>query len=67
MRRLHNHPQLHQIPFVLYQQKLLTEAAGLTSLIVKPASTQALWAAIQPAMPEGDRSRGRRLALPVIF
>ena len=53
MRRLHNHPQLHQIPFVLYQQDLLTEeAAGLTSLVVKPASMQALWAAIQPTVPE---------------
>ena len=55
MRRLHNHPQLHQIPFVLYQQDLLTEeAAGLTSLVVKPASTQALWAAIQPTVPESE-------------
>ncbi|MBK8905821.1 MAG: substrate-binding domain-containing protein [Anaerolineaceae bacterium] len=53
MRRLHNHPQLYQIPFVLYQQELLAEAAaGLTSLVVKPASTQALWAAIQPTAPE---------------
>jgi signal transduction histidine kinase/AraC-like DNA-binding protein len=55
MRRLHNHPQLHQIPFVLYQQELLAEAAaGLTSLVVKPASTQALWAAIQPTVPEAE-------------
>lgn len=54
MRRLHNHPQLHQIPFVLYQQESAAEAAGLTSLVVKPASTQALWAAIQPAVPEGE-------------
>ncbi len=55
MRRLHNHPQLHQIPFVLYQQDLLTEeASGLTSLVVKPASTQALWAAIQPTAPETE-------------
>ncbi len=55
MRRLHNHPQLHQIPFVLYQQELLTEtAAGLTSLVIKPASTQALWAAIQPTVPEAE-------------
>ena len=55
MRRLHNHPQLHQIPFVLFQQNELTEeATGLTSLVVKPASTQALWAAIQPSIPEAD-------------
>ncbi len=55
MRRLHNHPQLHQTPFVLYQQEQLDEtAAGLTSLVVKPASTQALWAAIQPAVPEAE-------------
>jgi YesN/AraC family two-component response regulator len=39
----------------LYQQELLTEtAAGLTSLVVKPASTQALWAAIQPTVPEAE-------------
>ncbi len=72
MRRLHNHPQLHQIPFVLYQQETLAEAAaGLTSLVVKPASTQALWAAIQPTIPEAetgsilivdDDERARRLA-----
>jgi YesN/AraC family two-component response regulator len=71
MRRLHNHPQLHQIPFVLYQQEALAEAAaGLTSLVVKPASTQALWAAIEPTMPEAetgsvlivdDDARARRL------
>ncbi|MBE2220589.1 MAG: AraC family transcriptional regulator, partial [Anaerolineae bacterium] len=53
MRRLHNHPQLHQIPFVLYQQDELTDAAaGLTSLVVKPASAQALWTAIRPTVPE---------------
>lgn len=71
MRRLHNHPQLHQIPFVLYQQETATdEAAGLTSLVVKPASTQALWAAIQPTVPQAvtgsvlivdDDPRARRL------
>ncbi len=71
MRRLHNHPQLHQIPFVLYQQESSLEAAaGLTSLVVKPASTQALWAAIQPAVPEAatgtvlivdDDARARQL------
>jgi signal transduction histidine kinase/DNA-binding LacI/PurR family transcriptional regulator/AraC-like DNA-binding protein len=71
MRRLHNHPQLHQIPFVLYQQDSVAAAAGLTSLVVKPASTQALWAAIQPTIPEvetgsilivDDDERARRLA-----
>ena len=71
MRRLHNHPQLHQIPFVLYQQESSLEAAaGLTSLVVKPASTQALWAAIQPTVPEAttgsvlivdDDARARQL------
>ncbi|MEZ4645635.1 MAG: substrate-binding domain-containing protein [Chloroflexota bacterium] len=70
MRRLHNHPQLHQIPFVLYQHETATETAGLTSLVVKPASTQALWAAIRPTVPEAktgsvlivdDDARARRL------
>jgi signal transduction histidine kinase/AraC-like DNA-binding protein len=70
MRRLHNHPQLHQIPFVLYQQEAADEAAGLTSLVVKPASTQALWAAIRPTAPHAetgsvlivdDDARARRL------
>jgi signal transduction histidine kinase/AraC-like DNA-binding protein len=53
MRRLHNHPQLQQIPFVLYQQEQTSESA-LTSLVVKPASAQALWAAIQPTLPEAE-------------
>jgi signal transduction histidine kinase/DNA-binding LacI/PurR family transcriptional regulator/AraC-like DNA-binding protein len=70
MRRLHNHPQLHQVAFVLYQHETAAEAAGLTSLVVKPASTQALWAAIQPAAPQeqtgsvlivDDDPRARRL------
>ncbi len=53
VRRLHNHPRLSQTPFVLYQPDAEDEAAGLTSLIVKPASSQALWAAIEPALPRG--------------
>jgi signal transduction histidine kinase/AraC-like DNA-binding protein len=55
MRRLHNHPQLHQVPFVLYQQNdSAAEGAVLTSLVVKPASTQALWTAIRPTAPSAD-------------
>lgn len=55
MKRLHNHPQLHQLPFVLYQESTPGEAAvGLTSMVVKPAGTEALWAAIRPSMPGGD-------------
>lgn len=52
IRRLHNHPQLSQTPFVLVQQKADSETvAGITSLIVKPASSQALWEAIRPTIP----------------
>ncbi|HEX9925820.1 MAG TPA: substrate-binding domain-containing protein [Anaerolineae bacterium] len=52
IRRLHNHPQLGQTPFILYQAEADGEvAAGLTSLIVKPASSQALWDAIRPTVP----------------
>ncbi len=57
VRRLHNHPRLSQTPFVLYQPDAENEAAGLTSLIVKPASSQALWAAIEPALSRGMRGR----------
>jgi AraC-like DNA-binding protein len=49
IRRLHNHPQLSQTPFVLYQHGSDDESQ-LTSLIVKPASSQALWEAIRPAV-----------------
>ena len=52
IRRLHNHPQLGQTPFILYQAEADGEvAAGLTSLVVKPASSQALWDAIRPTVP----------------
>ncbi len=55
MRRLHNHPQLPQVPFVLFQQNESdTEGSVLTSLVIKPASTQALWTAIQPTVPDAD-------------
>lgn len=53
IHRLHNHPQLSQVPLILYQQESGGEvAAGLTSLVVKPASSQALWEAIRPAAPQ---------------
>lgn len=76
MRRLHNHPQLSQIPFVLYQQQTEGKTtAGLTSLVVKPASSQALWQAIRPTLPEesagsiliiDDDPRARKLACDAI-
>jgi signal transduction histidine kinase/AraC-like DNA-binding protein len=51
IRRLHNHPELGQTPFILYQAEADGEvAAGLTSLVVKPASSQALWNAIRPTL-----------------
>jgi len=72
IRRLQNHPQLNQTPFILYQQEADGEAtAGLTSLVVKPASSQALWEAIRPTAPRettgsvliiDDDAKARRLA-----
>ncbi len=72
MRRLHNHPQLSQIPFILYQPKADgAVTTGLTSLTVKPASSQALWSAIHPTLPQAtsgsvlivdDDPRARQLA-----
>ncbi|NJN54138.1 MAG: response regulator [Anaerolineae bacterium] len=55
IRRLHNHPRLSQTPFILYQPEESDVAqsqalAGFTSLVVKPASSQALWAAIHPTI-----------------
>ncbi|GAB4581095.1 MAG: substrate-binding domain-containing protein [Anaerolineales bacterium] len=69
IRRLHNHPQLSQTPFMLFQAE--PDQNGLTSLVVKPASSQALWEAIRPAMPESptglvlivdDDARARQIA-----
>lgn len=72
MRRLHNHPQLSQVPFILYQQEADgVVTTGLTSLTVKPASSQALWSAIHPTLPQAttgsvlivdDDPRARQLA-----
>ncbi len=72
IRRLHNHPQLSQVPFILYQQEADgAVSTGLTSLTVKPASSQALWAAIRPTLPQAaqgtvlivdDDPRARQLA-----
>lgn len=43
VRRLYNHPRLSQSPFILYGQGDLNKPpVGLTSVIVKPASTQTL-------------------------
>jgi len=54
MHRLHKDPQLSQVPFILFQQQSDgDQTAGLTSLIVKPASSQALWEAIRPTLPQG--------------
>jgi signal transduction histidine kinase/DNA-binding LacI/PurR family transcriptional regulator/AraC-like DNA-binding protein len=76
IRRLHNHPQLNQTPFILYQPEAEGEAAaGLTSLIVKPASSQALWEAIRATLPGetagsvliiDDDARARRLACEAV-
>lgn len=76
VRRLHNHPQLSQVPFILYQQEASGEiTAGLTSLTVKTAGSQALWKAIRPAVPQAtsgsvliidDDPRARKLAREVI-
>lgn len=53
LRRLHNHPKLASVPFILVHQGAAMETAvGLTSVVVKPASPQALWSAIQPAAPQ---------------
>ena len=56
IRRLHNHPQLSQVPFILYQQEADGGVTtGLTSLTVKPSSSQALWSAIRPTLPQADK------------
>jgi len=47
VRRLRNHPRMCQSPFILYGQAHL----GLTSVVVKPASGQALLDAINAACP----------------
>lgn len=51
IRRLHNHPKLSQVPFVLYGNEAGGDANGLTSLVVKPATSQALWEAIRHTLP----------------
>jgi signal transduction histidine kinase/DNA-binding LacI/PurR family transcriptional regulator/AraC-like DNA-binding protein len=76
IRRLHNHPQLSQTPFILYQPEVAGEvAAGLTSLVVKPASSQALWEAIRPTVPQettgsvlivDDDAKARQLACEAV-
>lgn len=71
VRYLHNHPRLSQVPFVLYGQEATGDSSGLTSLVVKPATSQALWEAIRrtlPTEPQGsviivdDDARARALA-----
>jgi len=76
IRRLHNHPQLSQTPLILYQQEAEGEiASGLTSLVVKAASSQALWEAIRPTIPPettgsvlivDDDAEARRLACAAV-
>jgi len=54
IRRLQNHPGLGQVPFVLFQPAPGDgPGAGLTSLVVKPATTQALLEAIRPTLDQG--------------
>lgn len=53
VRRLQNHPQLRQTPFILFQQRPdQDEEPGFTSLVVKPSTNQALWEFIQPSLPD---------------
>ncbi len=75
IRRLHNHPQLNQTPFILYQQGEGEVATGLTSLVVKPASSQTLWEAIRPITPRqtsgsvliiDDDAKARQLACEAV-
>jgi signal transduction histidine kinase/AraC-like DNA-binding protein len=76
IRRLHNHPQLSQTPFVLCQQEADGEGTNqITSLVVKPASSQALWEAIRPTVPQettgsvmivDDDPRARELACEAV-
>lgn len=74
IRRLHNHPQLSQTPFVLFQDETGGET-GLTSLVVKPASSRALWETLRPALPDAatglvlivdDDPRARQVAQAAI-
>ena len=76
IRRLHNHPRLSQIPFVLYQPNDGGDSmVGLTSLVVKPATSSTLWEAIRPTIPLGaagsvliidDDERARMLAADAV-
>jgi AraC-like DNA-binding protein len=76
IRRLHNHPQMAQIPFILFQEEIDGGvSAGLTSLVVKPAGNQALWDAIRPSIPGekngsvliiDDDEQARRAAYEVV-
>lgn len=53
IHRLHNHPQLSRTPFIVHLHDTGGEVAtGPTSLVVKPANSQALWEAIRPTLPE---------------
>jgi len=57
IRRLHNHPKMEQIPFILFLGEEDGASAGLTSVIVKPASNQSLWDSLRPAiMQEAEGS-----------
>jgi signal transduction histidine kinase/AraC-like DNA-binding protein len=57
IRRLHNHPRMAEIPFILFQGTEGGTSTGLTSVVVKPASNQALWDSIRPAIfPEKEGS-----------
>ena len=55
MRRLQNHPQLSQTPFILFQSGAdIDSAVAPTTLVVKPASSQELLEAIRPALPQAS-------------
>ena len=55
VRRLRNHPQLSQIPFILYGQNPDGEArlqVGMTNFVVKPLAKDALMETINALCPE---------------
>jgi signal transduction histidine kinase/AraC-like DNA-binding protein len=75
IRRLHNHPKMAQIPFILFQGGEDGSSTGLTSVIVKPANNQSLWDSLRPAImqeTEGsvlivdDDTQARQAAYDVI-
>jgi signal transduction histidine kinase/DNA-binding LacI/PurR family transcriptional regulator/AraC-like DNA-binding protein len=78
VRRLHSHPRLSQLPFILYDGNLNTGAralnVGLTGFTVKPARAQTLLDMINTAAPSpagsilivDDDVRARELCLDAV-